>query len=82
MLQFLQNSAAFPPLSPAAWTDIERGVETGSIAVAKRIYVVPLEVNFLIVRYHRGSPIDVGKEAKAEAAAFHFCCCCQVLIEV
>ena len=77
MLQFLQNSEPFPPPSPAEWTDIERGVEAGSIA--KQIYV-PLEVNFLIVRYLRGSPIDVGKEAKAEAA-FHFCCC-QVLIEV
>ena len=80
MLQFLQNSEPFPPPSPVAWTDTERGVEAGSIAVAKQIYV-PLEVNFLIVRYLRGSPIDVGKEAKAEAA-FHFCCCCQVLIEV
>ena len=57
----------------------------GSIEVvrslAKQIYVLrPLEVNFLIVRYPRDSPIDVGKGEKAEAAFHYFCC--QVLIEV
>ena len=67
-----------------ALTDIGREDEAvGSIEVvrslAKQIYVLrPLEVNFLIVRYPRDSPIDVGMEAKAEA--FRSQSFCQVLI--
>ena len=68
--------------SQAAWIGSEtRAIEAGSRLDAnkKPVFVVPLGATFPIGQYHRGSPIDVGKEGMAEAAVFHFCC--QILIE-